>query len=154
MILACVFLWSIIAYLAISRFVLQAVTVVGPSMHPTLRERQRLIMHRWLYYVRDPDRGDIVGIRLPHEKNLVVKRKIGIPLDRVQIVDGAVHVNGRRLEEPYLSAGTRTRGRALSTNVYRVSAGCDFVLGDNRGISDDSRAFGAVPREWIAGMVR
>ena len=71
----------------------------------------------------------------------------------IQISWGHVFVNGHRIEEPYLADGTVTGPGAMRSRAYLVAPDCYFVLGDNRAESADSRYFGAVPREWIAGRI-
>jgi signal peptidase I len=153
MILAAMLLYSVISYLLISRFVIGTVVVQGPSMEPTLEAGQRLLVHRWFYLLRTPQRGDIVALRLPGEHAQLVKRVVALPLETIRIERGRVFVNGDALQEPYLH-GAPTSGGPLGTNTYRIADDCYFVLGDNRANSSDSRAFGAVPHASIIGMIR
>jgi len=153
MILAAMLLYSVIGYLLISRFVIGTVVVQGPSMAPALVDGQRLLVHRWFYLVRTPQRGDIVALRLPGEHEQLVKRVIALPQETIRFSGGRVYVNGDALDEPYLR-GAATCGDALGSNTYRIADDCYFVQGDNRAVSLDSRAFGAVPRASIVGMIK
>jgi signal peptidase I len=77
-----------------------------------------------------------------------VKRVVGLPGDTIAVVNGHVVRNGRPLNEPYASS---CAGAECNLNPIRIPAGSYFLMGDNRGNSDDSRFWGPVPREWIIG---
>jgi signal peptidase I len=95
------------------------------------------------------ERGDVVVFRYPGDptKNYI-KRIVGVPGDRVEIFQGAVLVNGKRLAEPYVPAEFRDE-RSMGEVV--VPRGEYFVLGDHRNLSSDSRDFGVVERQAICG---
>lgn len=152
-ILALMVFGSVLAYLGISRLVFRPGEVVGDSMTPTLHDGEQYFINLLVYRLRAPEPGDIVALRLPGEETLSVKRVVALPGDVVQIKDGAVFVNGRRLAEDYLPPRTMTDGGALGAAPYRVAEGCYFVLGDNRTHSADSRSFGAVERRALVGRV-
>ena len=77
-----------------------------------------------------------------------VKRVVGMPGDTIAIVDGHVVRNGKRAAEPFASSCS---GEECNLNPIKVPAGHYFMMGDNRGNSDDSRYWGPVPRSWIIG---
>lgn len=130
---------------------------------------------RYLLPYTPVQRGDIVVFRYPADiRQTFVKRVIGVPGDRIRIVNKDVFLNGRRLEEPYKvhktsyidsyrdnfpsEPNTRIDARAremLDRHVEGgevvVPPGRYFVLGDNRDSSLDSRYWGFVPRENIIG---
>jgi signal peptidase I len=88
-----------------------------------------------------------VVIRLHAQSDeLLIKRVIGLPGDIVEIHDGQVFVNGQPLTEPYLAS--TTTGFYAPTTIPPLQI---FVLGDNRGFSNDSRSFGTVPLEDVIG---
>lgn len=135
--------------LFIMTFVARAFTVDGPSMLPTLRDGERLMVDKLTYRFRPPQRGDIVVFRYPADpREHFIKRIIGTPGDVVEIGGGLVYVNGQPLQETYLSAPTWGR-----FGPVRVPAGRYFVLGDNRVNSEDSRFpdVGFVPRRYLEG---
>ena len=77
-----------------------------------------------------------------------VKRVVGLPEDTIAIVEGHVIRNGRRASEPFASS---CAGAECNLNPVTVPPGSYFLMGDNRGNSDDSRFWGPVPRKWIIG---
>ncbi|MGM9619000.1 MAG: signal peptidase I [Oscillospiraceae bacterium] len=123
------------------------VVVHQTSMYPTLLDGDYIFIVKTGSY----ERGDIVVFSSEElgQENLV-KRVIGLPGDHVEIYSGSVYINGERLEEPYLEAGLVTEGAVDLT----VSEGCVFLLGDNRSVSIDSRAFGEVSRSDILGEAK
>lgn len=149
--------------------------VDGSSMEPTLHNGEMLLVNRrayvqiplgkWLdalpFLQVDrswvwtpfglPKRGDIIVFRPPnggHEP--YVKRIIALPGEHVEIRDGAVYINRRRLIEPYLNEPTLWRGMAAKHEII-VEPGHVFVMGDNRNNSSDSRVFGTIPTSAIIG---
>ena len=126
----------------------QATRVEGQSMEPNLHTDQRLVVEKVSYHFHGPQRFDIVVIRMPEQNDeLLIKRVVGLPGETVEIHDGQVYINGQPLEEPFVTAGTRP-GRSETVLVPPLHV---FVMGDNRGHSNDSRSFGPVPIENIVG---
>jgi signal peptidase I len=82
----------------------------------------------------------------------LIKRVVAGPGDSISIVDGHAVRNGVREAEP-LAAPCDDPNRCTFPTPVRVPAGSYFVLGDNRGASDDSRFWGPVPSSWIIGTV-
>jgi len=142
----------IVSYLFFSRVVVTAVEVKGSSMSPTLLSGDRLLLNRFAYLHREPERGELVVLRDPQTAELVIKRIVGLPLESVQMQGHSAHVNGRKVFEPYASNSARADHSQLGASVH-IPAKHFFVLGDNRGNSTDSRVFGPVPRENILGVV-
>ena len=121
----------------------------GPSMSPTLANEQCVrvcALFRW----QRIDRGDIVTFRDPD--SIAVKRVIGIPGDTLRLWMGYVYLNGVLLEESYVPTNVLTAsanaGAVLSAGPYEY-----VVMGDNRWKSQDSRAYGPIPRGRIRGRV-
>lgn len=141
-------LTALVLALVIRTFVLQVFSIPSESMEPTLLVGDRIAVERVSYRFREPARGDVVVFMGgPGQPPHLVKRLIGLPGDRIEIVDGEVRVNGEALAEPYV---VRPDGR--SSGPYTVPVGHLFFLGDNRGHSDDSRyGLGYVPRERVVG---
>lgn len=124
-------------------------------MLPTIREGQRLNVER---FDQDADiqaklaRGDIVVFWFPNDPSKsYIKRLIGLPGETVEVREGAVFVNGRKLDEPYLD-GALNRSADTRPPVY-VKPHYYYVLGDNRDSSSDSRIWGLVPEKYIYAKV-
>jgi signal peptidase I len=142
------FLPALLIALLINVFVGQATRVEGQSMEPNLHTDQRLVVEKVSYHFHGPQRFDIVVLRLPSQgEELLIKRVVGLPGETVEIKDGQVYINGELLAEPFTPEQTRP-GRYAKVTVPPLYV---FVLGDNRGRSNDSRSFGPVPIENIVG---
>jgi signal peptidase I len=145
---------AVASYFITSRLLFQSVEVVGQSMKPTLKDSQRYILNRWLYWVRAPQRSDVVVILDPVSGRHSVKRVVGLPGDAVYLKEGSVWVNGRKLEEPYLPPFTRTYPEgSLPEQWLRCSKDQYVVMGDNRKNSSDSRSYGPVRRRDVLGRI-
>jgi signal peptidase I len=144
---------ALLIALLINVFVGQATRVEGQSMEPNLHSDQRLVVEKLSYHFHGPRRFDIVVIKMPSQGDeLLIKRVIGLPGDTVEIRDGHVFINGELLNEPFTNEPTQP-GRYSKITVPPLNI---FVLGDNRGRSNDSRSFGPVPianvigRAWLS----
>jgi signal peptidase I len=166
--------WVGLIFLLINGAIGQARVIPSGSMENTLLVGDHLIMSRLgfdagipftnlhLPLWRDPKRQQIVIFRpvIRGETSDVIKRVIGLPGETVDIRDGAVWINGTRLQEKYAvgrtepvdpaqyMAGFEGKGNVLP---YKVPENCYFVMGDNRGNSLDSRFVGCIPRNHIVG---
>ena len=150
--------WVIIISMALCVALLVRATVVQtffiptPSMVPTLKVDDRLLVDKLTLRTRDVRRGDIVVFERPAaftDKTIkdLIKRVVGLPGETIEGREGAVWVNGKRLVEPYLVEGITTSDFA----PVRVAVDNYFVMGDNRPESFDSRFWGTVEREKIIG---
>lgn len=136
-----------IATLLVLAIVIGISRVDGESMMPTLKSDQTVL---YLRLSGELSKGDIVAIKMP-SGDKYVKRVIGIEGDTIDIKDGRVYRNGRRLSEAYVRG--RTEAYRGVTYPYTVESGKVFVMGDNREDSVDSRTFGAVIEEDIKGRI-
>jgi signal peptidase I len=136
-------------------FVFQTFYIPSASMEPTLMIGDRIIVNKLSYDLHGVGRGDIVVFAKPPEEVAppgvkdLVKRVIGLPGETISSADGQVWINGKPLKEPWLPRGTVTTGirtQKIPPNEY-------FVMGDNRGDSQDSRFFGPISRSLIVGKV-
>ena len=107
------------------------------SMENTIMPEDRVIGNRLAYLVREPERGDIVIFNYPDdERQLFVKRIIGLPGETVRIEEANVYVDGRLLTETYLKEEwTLDNG----PYTFEIPEGSYLVLGDNRNNSKDAR---------------
>lgn len=135
--------------LFVREYVAGVSSVVGDSMYDTLMTGDKVLITRLEYALGAPERGDIAQIELADRGGLYLKRVIGLPGETVELISGAVHINGQALNEPYA---------ALSADDFYIELGEDeyFVLGDNRPVSYDSREedFGVVSAACFRGRVR
>lgn len=129
------------------------ISVIGVSMEPSLQNGQEVLVNRFIYKLFSPRRGDVVVFLPNGNKNshYYLKRIIGLPGEKIQIIGGYVYVNGELLEEEEFydkiaDAGIAENEITLGNDEY-------FVLGDNRNNSEDSRSgnIGAVKKGDIAG---
>lgn len=131
--------------------VIRVVSVQGHSMEPTVAEGDRLVISGMFY---TPQTGDIVVLS---EKNSLgerlIKRVAATGGQTVEILDGAVFVDGKKLEEPYLAEAATGPGE--ETYPLEVPEGFLFVMGDNRSHSTDSRfsEIGCVAEKEVIGRV-
>lgn len=115
------------------RFVGYGVWITSGSMIPTLQIKDRLIVER-VYNPQNLKEGDIVLFKNDEfPGDILIKRLIGLPGDKIEIKNGIVFRNGEKLEEDYV------KNNEYISGVYDVPEGKYFFLGDNRANSDDSR---------------
>lgn len=144
----------LVAYYAMSRFVVTPVVIQGRSMTPTLRDGECYFLNRFVYRFKAPARGDLVVLKDPGHNDFAVKRIIGLPGDWLTFRDGKVFLNGNRLAEPYLPKGTYTATADSQEKWVQLGNEHYFVMGDNRACSEDSRVYGRILRENIVGAIR
>jgi|SRR5438093_6048944 len=147
-------LLCIASYFVFSRFVFTPVIIQGRSMMPTLRDGEYYILNRLAYFFKSPARGDVVVIRDPGHNDFAVKRIIAKPGDWLNLRDGKVYLNGRRLVESYLPKGTFTATPDSGEKWIELGKDHYFVMGDNRPWSEDSRYYGRINRGNILGAIR
>lgn len=156
--------------LLIKQFTFQFVRVDGPSMQPNLQNNERVVclkqakIHRGSVVVFDANGVDPqVSVKTEY-----VKRVIGLPGDTVEAKNGNLYVNGKKVDQSYISKSERSSGTGtwtlhsisqenswvLHNGAYKVPKGEYFVLGDHRSVSNDSRYWGFVPKSKIVGIVK
>jgi signal peptidase I len=142
---------SVLIALLVILFLYRPVKVEGTSMMPSLFDQERLFINQFSYKfgLGQIKRGDTVVFWFPEDTTKsYIKRVIGLPGDTIAVRDGCVIVNGKRLVENYVPPEYRD-DRPYPPTV--VPAGEYFVLGDHRISSNDSRAWGFVPKNYIYG---
>jgi signal peptidase I len=133
----------------IRTFVVELYLVDGPSMMPTLEHQQRLVVNKFIYKMRAPERGEILIFQYPRDKSRdFIKRVIAVPGDTIEIKDHNVYVNGELQNEDYILAKSR-----MDYPKTTIPEGHVFVMGDNRNNSEDScfPDVGFVPYELLKG---
>jgi signal peptidase I len=142
---------SVLIAVVLIVFIYQPVKVEGTSMMPALRDQERIFINKFTYRfgIGNILRGDTVVFWFPMDiSKSYIKRVIGLPGDVVEIDRGAVLVNGRPLAEDYVPEEYRDY---QSRPPQRIGHDEYYVLGDHRSSSNDSRAWGTVPRQNIYG---
>ena len=191
---------AIVIAIGFRSFLFEPFNIPSGSMIPTLLVGDYLFVSKYSYgYTRysfpfgvvpiedrlvasEPERGDVVVFRLPSNTSIdYIKRVVGLPGDKVQLIDGVLHINGKAV--PRRSVGTKTvslgyrdvqvelfeetldngkqyiiheisdNDRMDNTKIYEVPDGHYFMMGDNRDQSKDSRFFdvGTIPFENLIG---
>lgn len=129
-------------------FVLLPIRVTGISMLPTYPNQSLNLVNRLAYFWHEPQRGDVVSIRLTGLHGLFMKRIIGLPGETVAFVNGRVLINGKILDEPYekLSCDWNSPPVTLAADEY-------YFVGDNRSMPQEDHAQGVKKRIYIVGKV-
>lgn len=160
--------------LGIQAVLVKPFRIPSGSMIPTLDIGQRVLVDRVTPRFSEPDRGDILvfqppkgadrgqcGVQHPNDqpcpeatpavsKQNFIKRLVGLPGDRLKVIDGQVYINGRLQNEPFIKPD---RSCALCDMPQEITIPPDqfFMMGDNRGGSADSREWGPVRKDQIIG---
>lgn len=162
-------------------FIVKPYRIPSGSMLPTLQINQRILVDRIGNDFSSPNIGDIVVFHPPKNyaagcadpaegqertgqdaaaacgvarrrasSETFVKRVVGLPGDRISIRNGHVYRDGVREQDPYI-APCHDGAACSFPQTIAVPRGDYYMMGDNRGDSDDSRFWGPVPRSWIIG---
>lgn len=137
-------------------FVLQPYEIPSGSMEETIQVGDMLFSEKVSYYFTEPSYGDIVTFADPEiPSRTLIKRVIATGGQTVDLQDGSVLVDGKKLVEPYTNGEpsyplTSAYGTTISY-PYTVPEGYLWVMGDNRTNSQDSRYFGAVDASTVTG---
>jgi signal peptidase I len=162
--------------LALQAWVVKPYQIPSGSMEPTLDVGQRVLVNRFIYHLHEPHAGDVVVFHPPagaetatecgvdvssreacpkptaqESSQNFIKRIVAVGGDTLSIKDGHPVVNGvEKTDEPYI----RPCGSSSVCNLPKtitIPKGYFFMMGDNRGASDDSRYWGPVPKAWLVG---
>lgn len=148
-------MWAVILLL-VSKFVLVPVRVSGISMLPTYHDHEVNFVNRLAYLRHQPQRGDVVAIRLspalstrleaPHA--MLLKRVVALPGETISFSGGHIYINGKLLEEPYETL-------ECFWNIPSITLGPDeyFVVGDNRTMAEQDHTKGRCKGDQILGKV-
>jgi signal peptidase I len=154
---------ALVVALLIKAFLLQAFYIPSASMEPTLHQDDRVLVNKLSYKIGDLERGDVIVFEKPEgvggDIDDFIKRVIGLPGETVSFSGGSVFIDGRELSESYVNGAPTNSGAIIDgcSNAPAVADTCVvpdgmvFVLGDNRGSSQDSRYFGPIDDDAIVG---
>ncbi|HEY4600145.1 MAG TPA: signal peptidase I [Cerasibacillus sp.] len=137
------------------------IIVDGPSMLPTLHDRDQMIVNKFSYRIKEPERFDIVVFHASDKKDFI-KRVIGLPGEHVAVIDNVLYIDHEPVEEPFLTElKENMKPYQILTEDFRLEdlpGAYDvipehqvLVLGDNRGNSVDSRSIGLISMDQIVG---
>lgn len=140
------FVIAIFLAVLIRIFVFEPFAVSGPSMEETMYTGDLVLVNKLIYKLREPERGEIVVFHESKDKDFI-KRVIALPGETVEAKNNKILINGKIVDEPYLSDHMRT----MDFDEVQVPQGKVFVLGDNRLNSTDSRVIGAVSMSQLVG---
>lgn len=171
--------------LVLRSFIIEPFQIPSSSMVPTLQKGDFIVVNKWVYGLRlpvlrnlvvpigEPERGDVMVFFPPHEQRYFIKRLVGLPGDKVSVVDGVLFINGAQMAQSDAQPVAddlrsalfsenldgyqhpiqrRLQPGRLSQNFHDVvPPGHYFMMGDNRDNSSDSRVWGPVPAERVVG---
>ncbi|PIR44281.1 signal peptidase I [Candidatus Wolfebacteria bacterium CG10_big_fil_rev_8_21_14_0_10_31_9] len=147
---------AIIVVVGVRQFLVQPFLVSGSSMEPNFHSGDYILINEVSFRFRQPERGEVVVFKYPgNEKTYFIKRIIGLPGERMSVLDGKVYIyntqnpKGFLVSESYLPKDLKTIGNKelqLANEEY-------FVMGDNRNASFDSRQWGSLQKTEIIGIV-
>jgi signal peptidase I len=134
----------VVTSVVLFKYILLPIQVTGLSMAPTYLNGKVGLVNQMAYKWNKPKRGDVVAVRVPGEKDLLLKRIVALPGEKVALWNGRVFVNRQELEEPYVKTQGPFRMRELELEEDHY-----FVIGDNRNVS----VYFQVPAWNIVGKV-
>ncbi len=172
--------------LVLRSFLFEPFQIPSASMVPTLRIGDFILVNKYAYGLRlpvlgtkiveigEPQRGDVMVFFPPNDERYFIKRVIGLPGDKIQLIDNILYINGEQMkqhqldrtlgEDPryvqmseslsgvdHIIRKARVAGRYGRNYSITVPEGHYFMMGDNRDNSSDSRAWGTVPEKNIVG---
>lgn len=146
---------AFILAMIIRTFVVQAFKIPSGSMRTTFLEGDRILVNKFIYRFKEPQRGDIVVFKYPEDqKKDFVKRLIAKSGETVEIKDGGIYIDDKLVETPQTIRGVYYYNRGdyggLNQKI-KVPADSYYVLGDNSASSRDSRYWGFVPKKNLLG---
>ena len=171
--------------LLLRSFVVEPFQIPSRSMLPTLKVGDFILVSKSTYGIRlpvlrtklvdisSPKRGDVMVFFPPHEDRYFIKRVVGLPGDKIQVLNGVLYVNGEQMQQTLsLEEANSARSVVMMENLTGVEhlmqkrisptrlsqnysslvpEGHYFMMGDNRDNSSDSRVWGPVPEDRIVG---
>lgn len=138
----------ILIILIIVIYIVSFQQVIGPSMSPTLKDGDVLIVNKIIYKFREIKRNEVVVFK--YDEKLLIKRIVGLPNEHIAYNNNVMYVNGDPVKEEFIDTTTDDFDiKELGYDV--IPKGYYLVLGDNRNNSMDGRNFGLIKKEDIIG---
>jgi signal peptidase I len=158
---------AVLLALFIRSFVVQAFKIPSGSMKPTLQVGDHILVEKFIFGIKvpftdktlievtRPKRGDVIVFKYPRDTSKdYIKRVIGLPGDRIQMINKLLLINGRPAQDPHaFYSNSEIFANSSLHNFGPVTVPADhlFVMGDNRDESSDSRVWGFVPLSYVLG---
>ncbi len=145
--------WVVVASILIvlvNSFWVSIFIVDGHSMEPSLHNGEVVLMDKSFFRGdKKPQRGDSVVVKYPGDptNKRYVKRVIGLPNETLSIKNGIIYINDKKLPEAYIPSYVETS----PNGSWQMNNDQYFLMGDNRGNSNDSRYFGPVEQRFFVG---
>lgn len=143
---------ALVLALVVKTFLFQVFLIPSASMFPALQDEDRVVVNKLSYRLGEIERGDLVVFGRPTESfpsdiDHLIKRVVATEGETVSAVDGKVLVDGEPLDEPYLT------DEVVTSDIppFEVPEDQLWVMGDNRGHSEDSRFFGSIDEDLVVG---
>ncbi len=144
----------LLVFFILRPFVVQAFYIPSGSMEPTLQAGDRILVSKYIYYLGEPQVGDVVVFEAPPEASTeekdFIKRVVGVPGDILEPHGGQLYRNGELVNEPYIRGPVPSYWSGLPP-PYKVPEGYVVVFGDNRGNSNDGHKWGPLYRVNLMG---
>jgi len=145
-------LGAIVILFIVMHFVASTIKIEGSSMHPILRDSERIIVLKMALAKNHIQRFDIVVFSTRDDNSQKrIKRIIGLPGEKIEIRAGTIYINKRILKQIGNTSTPIFRAGSISIDPIQIPAEHYFVIGENLLLSKDSRDFGLVPLQFIIG---
>ncbi len=141
-------------FVVVYLFLVQPHEVKGSSMEPNFHNNDYILTDKISLKLHAPERGNVVIFKSPNNPEVdYIKRVIGLPGEKVKVLNGYVYVNDKKLNEPYLADRTNLFPGSFVQEGIDITVPEEeyFVMGDNRPHSSDSREFGPIQGNSIIG---
>jgi len=146
---------AVILALIIRTFIVQAFKIPTGSMRPTLMEGDRIMVSKFIYKFKKPERGDVIVFISPEDKKKdFIKRLIGLPGESLEISNGTILIDNKAVdassvikERYYYNRGDYGE----KDQIIEVPDDAYYALGDNSISSRDSRYWGFLPKKYLKG---
>ncbi|MFH1478379.1 MAG: signal peptidase I [Candidatus Omnitrophota bacterium] len=146
---------AVLLALIIRTFVVQAFKIPTGSMRPTLIEGDRILVNKFIYKFKNPERGDVAVFISPEDKKKdFIKRVVGLPGENLKISNGTILINDRAVEKGSIINEIYYYNRgdfAEEGKDLEIPGDAYYMLGDNSISSRDSRYWGFMPQKYLLG---
>ncbi len=146
---------AVILALIIRTWIVQAFKIPTGSMRPTLMEGDRIMVNKFIYKFKKPEKGDVVVFISPEDKKKdFIKRLVGLSGESLEISNGTVLIDDKAVESDSIIKERYYYNRGDyggKGQVLEIPDDAYYVLGDNSISSRDSRYWGFLPKKYVKG---